>query len=608
MNNPPSAQPIATKDQAAQTHIWRRFLRAAGIPCLVILGCSSAAQAATWYLHANQPSWEILTNWYSEPLGAGTNPAAISADDEFDINCFQLRTKTKEGETFGGKKLILTGGEAGLLNLRTVAPAVCVIPNLESRGGKIQNFIAGTAPETSAVEIKKFSNTSNTTLSPGSSARGLEVAIGELTGDGDLTAVGVGGGAVSLDIGSAANFHGTLYVADGCHLTFKNAVVSSGALNIDATAQVTLDSNVTFSGLTVGREPKPAGVYSAASLSFGGTGSITVKEASATPKTEIKPAGKPGDHLFGVNFPGGGFATAKYHTDPVEWDYYHSKGLNLIRVAFLWERVQPTLRGDLDASALEALDSCVALAAARGMKVILDMHNYDRYPIAPGPNAVQYLIGTPEVPYEAYKDVWKKLAAHFESQTAVYGYDIMNEPHATNNTWPIAAQAGVDGVRESDKKHYVIVEGDGWASATNWMKDNGGLDIKDPAGRIIYSAHIYWDNNYSGRYDGTYVSNNVYPNIGVDRTAPFVHWLKLRKAKGFVGEYGIPANVINPDLRWYPVLDHFLAYLAANDVSGTYWAAGNCWSPGYKLQIGRLPVETQDPPVLSILQKYGDKE
>ncbi len=564
------------------------------------------AEARTWYLQASQPSWDILAGWYSQPLDGGEHPASINGTDEFDLNGFNLRTSGSSGQTFAGKTLILTGGEAGLLNVRTAAPAMCVIPSLVSNGGKIQNYVPGANPSSAGVEIKNFKNLLNTTFSTGTSSRGLDIVIGDLTGDGDLTLVGMGGGAVSLKINNAKDYHGRLYVADGCALTFGNAVVSAGSLEVCAGTSVVLDQIVTFHGLSVNGTTKPPGVYTAASLAMSGTGSITVKPEAApanTAKSDTR-AGKAREHMYGVNFPGGGFAQAHYPTDPIEWDVYHSKGLNLIRVAFLWERVQPTLNGDLEPSAMEALDKCLDLAAERGMKVILDMHNYDRFPMITGTGKTEYLIGSPEVPYSAYTDVWKKLAAHFVNKSAVYAYDIMNEPHKTYETWPAAAQAGVDGIRQSDNKHYVLIEGDGFANSARWMMDNGTLAVKDPAGLVIYSAHIYFDSNYSGKYGGDYDSNHVYPNIGIDRTAAFVHWLKLRKAKGLFGEYGIPSHVQVPDPRWYTVLDKFMSYIDENGISGTYWAAGNCWSPGYLLQIGRVPFENGEPEVLSYLQKY----
>ena len=73
-------------------------------------------KAVTWYLQANQTGdWNVLASWYSQPLGGGTHPTAITTSDIFDQNGYSITTpKASSGTvTFGGKQLILHGG-AGL--------------------------------------------------------------------------------------------------------------------------------------------------------------------------------------------------------------------------------------------------------------------------------------------------------------------------------------------------------------------------------------------------------------------------------------------------------------------------------------------------------------
>src|SRR5687768_9581167 len=75
--------------------------------------------------------------------------------------------------------------------------------------------------------------------------------------------------------------------------------------------------------------------------------------------------------MFGVNLAGGEFSIADY-PNAADFDYYDSKGLNLIRLPFKWERVQPTLNGALSTTEMTKIDTCINLASARGMKIILD--------------------------------------------------------------------------------------------------------------------------------------------------------------------------------------------------------------------------------------------
>lgn len=304
------------------------------------------------------------------------------------------------------------------------------------------------------------------------------------------------------------------------------------------------------------------------------------------------------DQMFGVNLSGGEFGTVPgtYGTNYIypntqEFDYFYAKGLNLIRLPFKWERVQTSLNAALNTNEMLRIDTVIGYAHARGMKVILDMHNYARY------NG--NVIGTTAVPNSAFQDVWRRIADRYKDETAIYGYGIMNEPHGTDGLWPAAAQAGADGIREVDSTHWIIVGGDGWSSSSGWVANNPDLDVQDTADRVMYEAHCYFDSDSSGTYDATYDVEGAYPNIGVVRASPFVNWLHERNARGFFGEYGVP----NDDTRWNVVLDRFLAYLSANGLSGTYWSAGPWWG-SYALSVEPTSSFTVDAPQMTILQNY----
>lgn len=565
-----------------------------------VLFCPLTSRAATWYLQAYVGDWNNKTSWFSQPLGGGTHPTTISSADDFDLNGYRLNTPGGASGTFtfGGHALILRGGVAGNLVTKSTPPAIDAVPLLISYGGNIGNGNGGIQ----TFNITTFQNNSNTTLAAGS-PRGLNFNIGTLTGAGDLTAIGSGagaaGGSILVNITTASAFTGTLYIANGSQFTFQNALVSGGALEVEgAGTAVTLNATVTFKGLTINGVPKAPGTYLATVLGapFSGPGSIIVQTPTVSTFTVA--------NNYGINFSGGESSNRNYPTKANYWTYYHAKGLNLVRIPFSWEAVQPTLGGALNTTALTALDSAISQATSRGMKVILDMHNYGRYTPSGGTKTV---IGTAPVTYANYQLVWKLLAAHFASNTTVYGYDIMNEPNGTGGTWvSTTAQYGVNGVRESDTTHYVIVEGDSYAGAWSWMSVNANLNITDSANKVIYSAHSYWDSNHSGLYSGSYDSNNDYPTVGVDRVAPFIHWLNLKGAKGLIGEFGVPNNVASPDYRWNGVLDNFLYHLNAKGVDGTYWGTYNL-NQAYLTRLNKDSGTTLlDAPAMSVLQLYGN--
>ena len=101
----------------------------------------------------------------------------------------------------------------------------------------------------------------------------------------------------------------------------------------------------------------------------------------------------------GINLSGGeynpGRRPAVYARDYIypssqELDYYTRKGFTVVRLPYCWERLQPSLFGNLDQTELARITSVVHAAAERGMKIILSPHNFGRYIH----NGTDTLIGT----------------------------------------------------------------------------------------------------------------------------------------------------------------------------------------------------------------------
>ncbi|MGI8854126.1 MAG: glycoside hydrolase family 5 protein [Thermomicrobiales bacterium] len=316
----------------------------------------------------------------------------------------------------------------------------------------------------------------------------------------------------------------------------------------------------------------------------------------------------------GVNLPAPSFNAPQYvpgvyntnYTYPTgnDLDYFIGKGFTLFRLPFSWERMQPTLNGPLDATQLGYLDTFIAAAHARTVRVVLDQHNFDRYRIErtppPYPDSQNVVVGsTAAVPIAAFVDFWQKMAAHYASETAIAGYDLTNEPHDTGGRWPATAQAATTAIRTVDHAHTIIVEGDNYAAASTWTTYNETLNIADPDNNLIYSAHEYFDADGSGTYSGRYDADGAYPALGVHRATPFVDWLQRHGLRGYFGEYGVP----NTDARWLVVLDNFLAAIDAAGLDGTYWAGGP-FLDGYPLSIDPDPITGQDAPQMATLVQH----
>ena len=277
--------------------------------------------------------------------------------------------------------------------------------------------------------------------------------------------------------------------------------------------------------------------------------------------------------MFGINLSGAEFGTgSRYGYDylypsSADLDRYKAAGMELIRLPFKWERMQPALNGPLSSAELGRLTAFLDAAEARGMKVVLDLHNYGRFGGA--------VIGSPQVPVSAFADFWGKLAAAVKDHGAVWGYGIMNEPHDMGSAtlWPTAAQAAVNAIRAADMSTTIIVAGDGWSSSWTWPQNNARLKIADPADNILYEAHVYFDKDGTGTYKGSYDAEGATPLTGVERLLPFLDWLDQNDARGFIGEFGVPSS----DPRWLTVLENFATALKQAGLSSTMWGGGSLW-------------------------------
>jgi aryl-phospho-beta-D-glucosidase BglC (GH1 family) len=275
--------------------------------------------------------------------------------------------------------------------------------------------------------------------------------------------------------------------------------------------------------------------------------------------------------------------------------YFRLAGISTVRLPTSWHRLQPTLLEPLSEPHAAELEQFLALARSLNMQIIIDLHSFARRDDA--------VLGTSRLPIAALTDFWERMARRFAGQA--HGYDLMNEPHdlSAQTIWPSAAQACVDAVRRHDRTTFCYVEGDDWSNAARWQSSNADLAVADPAGRLIYSAHIYFDRDTSGQYRNSYDADGAYPTIGAERLAPFVAWCRDKKVRGHIGEFGVPYR----DARWLTVLDVFVQAVAdARDVltGAAYWMAGE-WVDFYELSLQPTIKDGQliDQPQLSVLTR-----
>lgn len=245
-----------------------------------------------------------------------------------------------------------------------------------------------------------------------------------------------------------------------------------------------------------------------------------VVEAHVHPKTALRgvdaPSGAfgtlPGDHEQFSNLTPGRYDRDYYYPTAAEYRYLAERGFQIVRLGFMWERVQPEPSGPLRKAAVRRLEQTIDAAADAGLGVILDMHNFGGYSYASRsqPRPQRLALGSKALPAAALADVWHRLAAAMRNVAGVVGYDLMNEPSglapdagAGARIWENASQQAVTAIRAARDQRMIAVEAYGASEPEQFVKLQPHAWIHDPGGLIRYEVHQYFDAGGSGRYRRT---------------------------------------------------------------------------------------------------------
>jgi hypothetical protein len=332
------------------------------------------------------------------------------------------------------------------------------------------------------------------------------------------------------------------------------------------------------------------------SLAFSAVAPASGETAADAAKLTAQP-------LRGISVAGAEFEVPAFDVAD-SYAYLASRHYTVVRLPFLWERVQPTLGEPLDAAALASISGAVQNAASAGMSVILDIHNYARY------DGVAYGESGSFTQAE-FADLWTRLSTVFRDDPAVVGYGLMNEPHdlpavsgvSGKERWQQAQQAALTAIRATGDVTCVLVSGYSWSSMAGWDVGQPPY-ITDPANNFRWEAHDYWDLDSSGTYATSYATVNAaaanvgYPDLKGDalRTRVYsvleqwLNWLDTYDQKGYIGEFGWPSaeNANSPEdaAAWDSLADMYLDRVNQtpdDQLWTTAWAAGAAWVPDYEL-------------------------
>ena len=251
------------------------------------------------------------------------------------------------------------------------------------------------------------------------------------------------------------------------------------------------------------------------------------------------------------------------HTRKIDIDSMHKWGFNSVRLPMHYNLYTLPIESEPVAGnntwlkkGFAITDSLVAWCKANQMYLILDLH------AAPGGQGSDLNISDADSSKPslwASEDnqqktiaLWKEIAKRYANEPWVGGYDILNEPNygfsnpltdknglAEKGNEPLKKllTAITAAIREVDKKHLIIIEGNGWGNNYNGM-----LPTWDS--NMVLSFHKYWNFN-----DKASIQNIL--NIREKYNVPV--WL---------GETGENSNV------WFTEAIHLLE---TNDIGWAWW-------------------------------------
>ncbi len=176
--------------------------------------------------------------------------------------------------------------------------------------------------------------------------------------------------------------------------------------------------------------------------------------------------------------------------------YLKSIGMNSIRIPFNYRLfTNENYMGSNDATrGFTYLDRVIGWCKAEGLYVILDMH------CAPGGQTGDNIDDGYGYPFlfesaesrSLCASIWKKIATHYKNETAILGYDLLNEPIAhyfdkdkLNPLLEPVYKQITKAIREVDNNHILILGGAQWDS--NFKPFGEPFDKK-----LVYTFHKYW--------------------------------------------------------------------------------------------------------------------
>jgi len=232
----------------------------------------------------------------------------------------------------------------------------------------------------------------------------------------------------------------------------------------------------------------------------------------------------------------------------------------------------------------------------------------------------EFLVGSAQVPFTAFADLWTKIATAYKDEPTVLMYDTMNEWHdmsvetspanyLTTATTTLANQAAIDAIRAVDTNKWIAIESTRWTgiqSFTNMYGANPQIWWTDPSNKTLVSWHYYQDSDHSGSYSTAYDAS--YRTRILTEVLPALIWAQKNNVITFIGEYGVLNGVSADAINWQSDMDYLLTIFDAFGVWATHWSGGDAYSSPTTLQPSTFAVDREQLPIIQKHLGYDPQE
>jgi endoglucanase len=307
-----------------------------------------------------------------------------------------------------------------------------------------------------------------------------------------------------------------------------------------------------------------------------------------------------GVNLAGLEF-GSGRLPGRLNHDyvaptPEALTYFQRCGARVVRLPFLWERLQPDLDQPFDEAHWRVIANVIDETAARRMRLVLDPHQYGRRRI----NGVEHIIGeSPQVSEAHFGAFWAELARRCANAPHVI-FGLQNEPHDQDMAVLTRVHnAAIAAIRAAGARQLILAPGSAWSGAHSWVSSGNGeaaLNLRDPNNQLAFDVHQYLDRNSSG-------TNAACAQGSGGRLTAFTAWARAHRKRGFLGEFGAGAGA-----TCQAELTALLQHVADNRdvwIGWTAWAGGPWWPSHYPFALEPPDLDpAREGPQMAILRRF----